>query len=98
MKQKERIGEDSADGLGFKSPDLTKAQQRMPGPKIAKLLGAVIGITVGCLIGMFPLLFFDHDHDHNHDHDHDHDDGKKKKKDGEEVAGAGAAAAAGAAK
>ena len=56
----------------------------MRGPKMAKLLGAVIGITVGCLIGMFPLLFFDHDHDHD-------DEGKKKKKDGEAVAAAAAA-------
>jgi aspartyl/asparaginyl beta-hydroxylase (cupin superfamily) len=31
----------------------------MPGPRAAKLLGAVIGITVGCLLGMFPLLLFD---------------------------------------
>jgi hypothetical protein len=44
----------------------------MRGPKLAKLLGAVIGITVGCLIGMFPLLFFDANH------------GKEKQKDGEQ--------------
>ena len=67
-----------AERMGFKSPELTKAQRRLRGPKIAKALGAVIGISVGCLIGMFPLLFFDADHN-KHDEDDDKEEKKKKK-------------------
>ena len=50
-----------AERMGFRTPELTKAQQNTTGARMAKVLGAVIGITVGCLIGMFPLLFFDRD-------------------------------------
>ena len=31
----------------------------MRSPRLAKLLGAVVGVTVGCLLGMFPLLWMD---------------------------------------
>jgi hypothetical protein len=32
--------------------------------KAWKIAGAVIGVSIGCVLGMFPLLFFDADHDH----------------------------------
>lgn len=50
-----------AERAGFKSPVLTAAQESARGPRLAKVLGAIIGISVGCLLGMFPLLLHDAD-------------------------------------
>ena len=50
-----------AEKAGFKSPVLTAAQEATRGPRMAKVMGAIIGISVGCLLGMFPLMFFDAD-------------------------------------
>jgi len=67
--------------LGIKAPDLTKAQLATRAARLAKTLGAIVGISVGCLLGMFPLLFFDADHDHNLRPDED--DREKNKADGD---------------
>jgi hypothetical protein len=70
--------------LGIKAPDLTKAQLATRAARLAKTLGAIVGISVGCLLGMFPLLFFDADHDHNLRPDED--DREKNKADGDGAA------------
>lgn len=38
-------------------PRLSTIQQAMKSVRAAKLAGAAVGVTVGCLFGMFPLLF-----------------------------------------
>jgi tRNA-specific adenosine deaminase 1 len=39
-------------------PQLTYAQRELPSVKIYGQLGVCAGLTLGCIIGMFPLLFF----------------------------------------
>ncbi|CAG9464540.1 unnamed protein product [Pedinophyceae sp. YPF-701] len=39
------------------APPLTRTQRQMPRTRVAKLLGTSGGISIGCLLGMFPLLF-----------------------------------------
>lgn len=51
--------------MGITAPELSRAQQGLFAARWAKIMGAVLGISAGCLLGMFPLLFFDADHDHN---------------------------------
>ncbi|XP_013098758.2 uncharacterized protein LOC106081392 isoform X1 [Stomoxys calcitrans] len=45
--------------LGLRPPDLTPVQLEMKSSRRAANYGRIIGITVGCLVGMFPLLFMD---------------------------------------
>ncbi|XP_055372054.1 transmembrane protein 65, partial [Condylostylus longicornis] len=45
--------------LGLKAPDLTPIQMDMKSSRRAGNMGRIFGITAGCLIGMFPLLFID---------------------------------------
>ncbi|XP_073824020.1 transmembrane protein 65 isoform X2 [Musca autumnalis] len=45
--------------LGLRPPDLTPIQMEMKSSRRAANYGRIIGITVGCLVGMFPLLFMD---------------------------------------
>eukprot|EP00388_Colpodella_angusta_P014996 GDKJ01037291.1.p1 GENE.GDKJ01037291.1~~GDKJ01037291.1.p1 ORF type:complete len:269 (+),score=46.49 GDKJ01037291.1:26-832(+) len=45
--------------LGLPSPKLTNAQREGPQVRNATLLGSLLGITSGCLIGMFPLFFME---------------------------------------
>ena len=66
-------------GVGFsskieslaRSPSSSRAARAEPraaasyNARLVKMMGAIVGISIGCLIGMFPLLFFDADHDHN---------------------------------
>lgn len=40
-------------------PALTKEQFEDPRARRRVNWGRIIGLTVGCIIGMFPLLFFD---------------------------------------
>ena len=40
---------------------MTAAQAAKSGPRLMRMLGAVIGISIGCLLGMFQLLFFEDD-------------------------------------
>ncbi|GBG31141.1 cAMP and cAMP-inhibited cGMP 3',5'-cyclic phosphodiesterase 10A [Hondaea fermentalgiana] len=54
--------EERFEKLGLiRNPNLTRAQESMPVVRRARLLGNAIGVSVGCLIGMFPLLFMDFD-------------------------------------
>jgi len=40
------------------APQLTVEQLEMTSSRIAANGGRAIGVTIGCLLGMFPLLFF----------------------------------------
>lgn len=44
-------------GVG-KGPALTREQRRLPVIRRAKLLGSMMGVSVGCIVGMAPLLFW----------------------------------------
>lgn len=53
------IIEAGAAKLGCDAPALTAAQLAGRGALVARHSGSIIGISVGCLLGMFPLLFHD---------------------------------------
>lgn len=59
-----------ASRLGLQVPDLTPKQADMWQTRLSSHLGKAIGITIGCILGMFPLLFLGDEED-------------EKKKDGE---------------
>ena len=42
-------------------PQLTYEQRNLRSVKVAGQFGCAAGLTLGCLIGMFPLLFFSED-------------------------------------
>ncbi|KAF8067250.1 TMEM65 [Scenedesmus sp. PABB004] len=41
------------------APQLTKAQMKLPQAKRAAWLGCAVGMAVGCLLGLTPLLFYE---------------------------------------
>lgn len=43
--------------LGLREPPLSRAQQMLNVTRRTKTAASVIGISIGCVIGMFPLLF-----------------------------------------
>lgn len=43
--------------LGLREPPLTTAQHMLEVTRRVKTVASVIGISIGCIIGMFPLLF-----------------------------------------
>lgn len=45
--------------MGLPEPGLSARQLQTRAAKLATHTGNTVGITIGCLIGMFPLLFFD---------------------------------------
>jgi hypothetical protein len=47
--------------LGLPTARLSRAQEELRVVKFAEHMGALIGITIGCILGMFPLLFLDTD-------------------------------------
>ncbi|KAJ9453994.1 Dual 3prime [Diplonema papillatum] len=51
--------EDMAATWGIEPPRLTRAQESMSITKFWERIGQVIGVVIGCLIGMFPLLLMD---------------------------------------
>jgi tRNA-specific adenosine deaminase 1 len=51
--------EDLVQKLNLPTPDLTTAQRQLRSVRFANQWGCGLGITVGCIIGMFPLLFID---------------------------------------
>ena len=53
------IIERAATKLGLRPPKLSPAQKELPLVKHFALIGTVIGISIGCLLGMVPLLFMD---------------------------------------
>ena len=56
-----------ADKVGVKSPKLSLVQLQMPRTRWATQIGRAIGVLIGCIIGMFPLLFIPHKKDINHE-------------------------------
>lgn len=50
-----------AQRLGLKPPDLTAAQRQLRKVRFAGQMGMATGMTIGCILGMFPLLFIDSD-------------------------------------
>lgn len=52
-------------------PKLTYDQRALRSVRLSSQLGCAIGLTVGCIIGMFPLLFFDDRHKGSADKDGD---------------------------
>ncbi|RWS13148.1 Transmembrane protein 65-like protein [Dinothrombium tinctorium] len=49
--------------IGVEYPKISEAQSDMPRTRWCVQLGRVFGITVGCLLGMLPLLFLPRKHD-----------------------------------
>ena len=43
--------------IGIEAPKLTPAQRQLPSARVSSLGGTVTGVTVGCLLGLVPLLF-----------------------------------------
>ena len=48
--------------LGLPDPMLTTEQLKSAAVKRTTLISSAVGIAVGCLLGMLPLLFMDDDH------------------------------------
>jgi len=48
-----------ADKLGAHAPDLSPSQLEMTSCRVAGNVGRAFGVVLGCIIGMFPLLFID---------------------------------------
>ena len=46
-------------------PKLTYEQRNLRSVRYSTQMGCAIGLTIGCVIGMFPLLFFPDDHHHD---------------------------------
>uniref|UniRef100_A0A803JH63 Transmembrane protein 65 n=3 Tax=Xenopus tropicalis TaxID=8364 RepID=A0A803JH63_XENTR len=51
--------------LGLAIPDLTPKQADMWQTRLSAHLGKAIGVSIGCILGMFPLLFFSWDEEEN---------------------------------
>ncbi|XP_047460705.1 transmembrane protein 65 [Mugil cephalus] len=52
-----------ASKLGMQVPDLTPKQVDMWQTKLSGHMGKAIGVSIGCILGMFPLLFLSDDDD-----------------------------------
>mmetsp|Transcript_16025 Transcript_16025/g.26883 ORF Transcript_16025/g.26883 Transcript_16025/m.26883 type:complete len:356 (+) Transcript_16025:83-1150(+) len=52
-----------SDKLGIEDPELTVEQLKSKTVKMLTVLASMLGITLGCLLGMFPLLFIDDEKD-----------------------------------
>ena len=51
--------EASARRLGMNPPNLTEEQLDSKSARIAVNGGRALGVAIGCILGMFPLLFYD---------------------------------------
>ena len=49
--------------IGLPTPCLSTEQRTLRIVRVCNNLGICIGLTIGCIIGMFPLLFIDHEKD-----------------------------------
>uniref|UniRef100_K3WR93 Transmembrane protein 65 n=1 Tax=Globisporangium ultimum (strain ATCC 200006 / CBS 805.95 / DAOM BR144) TaxID=431595 RepID=K3WR93_GLOUD len=58
------VVEDLCARLGLPTPVLTPEQLMLKQTRFAKVVGSSIGITIGCLLGMTPLLFLETREDH----------------------------------
>lgn len=57
--------EQIATRLGIKYPNLSARQESMKVTKFVIQFGRVVGVFLGCLLGMFPLLFIPSKSDRN---------------------------------
>ena len=48
-------------------PKLSYEQRNLRSVRVSTQKGCAIGLTIGCILGMFPLLFFPDDVHHNND-------------------------------
>ncbi|XP_077937114.1 transmembrane protein 65 isoform X2 [Gasterosteus aculeatus] len=48
-----------ASKLGMQGPDLTPKQVDMWQTRVSSHMGKAIGVSIGCILGMFPLFFLD---------------------------------------
>eukprot|EP00928_Gymnodinium_smaydae_P008387 TRINITY_DN13058_c0_g2_i1.p1 TRINITY_DN13058_c0_g2~~TRINITY_DN13058_c0_g2_i1.p1 ORF type:complete len:306 (-),score=67.45 TRINITY_DN13058_c0_g2_i1:229-1146(-) len=55
--------EHGATRFGFPDPQLSSTQRAMLSARVAGVSGTIFGVTVGCLLGMAPLLMLPHDED-----------------------------------
>ncbi|GLD94357.1 hypothetical protein PINS_up002968 [Pythium insidiosum] len=53
------VVEDFCARLGLPTPALTPAQMMLKETRMAKVAGSSFGVTIGCLLGMLPLLFLE---------------------------------------
>ncbi|XP_029299718.1 LOW QUALITY PROTEIN: transmembrane protein 65 [Cottoperca gobio] len=51
--------------FGMNGPDLTPKQADMWQTRVSSHMGKAIGVSIGCILGMFPLFFLDDDKDKN---------------------------------
>jgi tRNA-specific adenosine deaminase 1 len=51
--------EDFCARLGIPQPNLTQAQRQLRSVRFTNQIGCAFGLIIGCVIGMFPLLFLD---------------------------------------
>mmetsp|Transcript_23 Transcript_23/g.31 ORF Transcript_23/g.31 Transcript_23/m.31 type:complete len:475 (-) Transcript_23:51-1475(-) len=51
--------EDFCAHLGLPTPNISAAQRQLRSTRYASQFGCAVGIVIGCIIGMFPLLFID---------------------------------------
>ncbi|XP_006617531.1 uncharacterized protein LOC102678640 isoform X2 [Apis dorsata] len=54
-----------AQSVGFKAPKLTPMQLNLRRTKTAANMGRVIGVTIGCIIGMTPIPIFSYFHNND---------------------------------
>ena len=52
-----------SDRMGIKDPNLTREQLKSKSMRMWTILASMLGITLGCLLGMLPLLFMNNDKD-----------------------------------
>ncbi|XP_001639522.3 transmembrane protein 65 isoform X1 [Nematostella vectensis] len=57
----------ASDKLGFQGPRLSVQQMEMPRTRFSSNIGRAIGISIGCILGMFPLLFYSSKEDKDQD-------------------------------
>jgi len=55
------VVEDACARLGLRAPQITAAQRALPRVKAVGVAGAIVGVVVGCCLGMTSLLFMDLD-------------------------------------
>ena len=53
--------EAAAGFLGLQMPNLSAAQMAMASTRFVRHSASVLGISIGCILGMFPLFFYDED-------------------------------------
>ncbi|POM66428.1 membrane protein [Phytophthora palmivora] len=53
------VVEDFCARLGLPVPALTTEQMMLKSTRMAKVTGSCVGVTIGCLLGMAPLLFLE---------------------------------------